>query len=922
MSAMAHYALCCTLLVLLFSLYTHADSSWSVNMLNGPLCAPAPSGLNNTMFGYSLSLSDGVSDGEYTYMAVGRPWDSSVFIYRAKTPNMTNPYLYAGLNGTSYPFTPPNYSPTNWTLVQYLRDSNNASSNAFQSLFGFSVSLSDDASTLAVGAPAKQRGVPYANPSAISTNQFNGVVRTFAKGWNASLGGTITSQDLTTNRTTLSLKQVNNSMQYTSLVPVDSISFVSDPEFITVLRDDDCYFVANDTQVASGTDLTNLTLGSDYYCNTATVSLNESFGTNAKTVVLNGTCSSDWTRPFITYKMVNVSCTMNLTFGSPFNFTYRPGLPLFTASCSGNAATTCSAARLSNWLFTSSNIAGAAVSVNLTLKDLFFPLNTTSSYNNFLFPYDMVSNSTALAYEKHGSKVLFSKDTNATFLYVTNNQGWDGMVINSVVRSNYSVERMGVFIYKRDPANPRNFVRFQFVNLDSPVPLGTLGLDLTVFGKTLNTTGFVVRDYYPVDWSKKPSGRATVYLFNGVTFVKSSVLNNQNYSTSSWEAEDWFGRGLSSVSLPEKNMLLVSVGAPRLANTSYLFQANWSALFNLSDTLNYTYYNSTALTIATPGEADASMAPFQFGQFIPNPNYRLRNSFFGGSTAFSPNGEFLIVSDSSNANGKGRVYLYRNYNATLRAFGLSTPATNPTLYANGRYSYYMVAELAKPVFGALSSTDSFKTDWFGMSLVANWWTIASSAAVDSCVHTYPVPQLYVDPSFYFIPDTATGVTNITRNDTAPTSNCNGTLYDAPSSTTNGSFVTYCCPSDFNLYLINNVTYCTNYTINQNTTNNDTSSNSQANSQAASESRKNAATYSIIAGVVAAVCIIPATWLLIREVHKRRYQKKLETELCTAMKLNPVRQSVGSVSTIGASDPYLMQTMFSSSDISPSSDNSV
>ena len=129
------------------------------------------------MFGYSISLSSASGNNSaYTWMAVGKPWDSSVHVYAIKNPDRS--YLY---NATAQMFASQNLSSAySWVPVIQLNDTNNGTfgpSGSGLSLFGYSVSLTQDGAWLAVGIPGRQ----YVTTTNIQDATYSGAVRLFRR---------------------------------------------------------------------------------------------------------------------------------------------------------------------------------------------------------------------------------------------------------------------------------------------------------------------------------------------------------------------------------------------------------------------------------------------------------------------------------------------------------------------------------------------------------------------------------------------------------------------------------------------------------------------------------------------------------------------------------------------------------------------
>lgn len=150
----------------LLSLKTSLSIKYTV-----PSRSPICNGIKNSgpggQFGYSVDMSDG--EGKHTYLAVGQPWDSSVHIYKTLNPN------YSSLNNISTLVEP------TWEPVQLIGDTGNGTYpiRAY-SLFGYSVSLSEDASWLAVGIPGRSY-VPLSKYRQLESHSYSGAVRIYKR---------------------------------------------------------------------------------------------------------------------------------------------------------------------------------------------------------------------------------------------------------------------------------------------------------------------------------------------------------------------------------------------------------------------------------------------------------------------------------------------------------------------------------------------------------------------------------------------------------------------------------------------------------------------------------------------------------------------------------------------------------------------
>ncbi|KAI3653902.1 hypothetical protein MP228_001849 [Amoeboaphelidium protococcarum] len=164
------------ILAILFLSQSQITSVLSASVYS-PLTQPICDGQVNTgpggMFGYSISVSQASSNG-YTYMAVGKPWDATVHIYSTPSLDLKNISVNATRDPTSYP------ANVTWTAVNMVQDTNNGTyPNQAYSLFGYSVSLSEDGQWLAVGVPGRS----YSTQKTIQLqfNEYAGAVRIYKR---------------------------------------------------------------------------------------------------------------------------------------------------------------------------------------------------------------------------------------------------------------------------------------------------------------------------------------------------------------------------------------------------------------------------------------------------------------------------------------------------------------------------------------------------------------------------------------------------------------------------------------------------------------------------------------------------------------------------------------------------------------------
>ena len=350
---------------------------------------------------------------------------------------------------------------------------------------------------------------------------------------------------------------------------------------------------------------------------------------------------------------------------------------------------------------------------------------------------------------------MFSQDMDATFLFVVSINGHDGVRNPGRFYNSYTlpadwpigathVTRQGVSIFMRDSNG--TYSTLQFIKAKSTIPLGMTGVDISVLGNSIENMILAMRDWkgYPSSAGEGPSGQVVLYYFNNTlkAWVEKDTIHNQLSSTSAWRNEDWFGKGIALSWNNRTDHIVAVIGAPRDAKQAYTYYVPRSAYIKPS------LSNSNQWTS---------------GPLVLNDDYRPRSSFFGGSMVFSPNGEFLLVSDAAGRKGRGKVSIYRrrdNMGAIdTKIFGLENEVAPPIDRSNV-YDFFKLADLQKTsslLFDPAKNdstqktsppTDSeelYATDWFGLSIAANWWGVVVGDPVSECFYTYAMPQMCTRP---------------------------------------------------------------------------------------------------------------------------------------------------------------------------------
>ncbi|KAI9189015.1 hypothetical protein H9P43_000442 [Blastocladiella emersonii ATCC 22665] len=337
-------------------------------------------------------------------------------------------------------------------------------------------------------------------------------------------------------------------------------------------------------------------------------------------------------------------------------------------------------------------------------------------------------------FDRFGSKLRFSPDTTNPFLFVSSNGAWDGVSAPGGVKSNgnppqygadvaagqwpllptSSTTNLGVAVFRLTSASD-TWQGVSFLGAQSPVPLGTIGIDFAVAGTGALDTLLAVRDYRVDTATNSSSGIVTLYRQNINTFTRvTQVVGSEVGFPSTWTNEDWFGLGLALGIDASSKMGVLHVGAPRLAAKVLRMISNKFGVWD-------------AWT------ADGTVA---------NP-VRRDHSFFGGSMASTPDGRATWIADAAGLTGRGAVYLMHRRVAGMQVYGFedvireSTNATVPMDW------------LGTLVTSSNASTvaSTYAADHFGKAIATSGNLVVVGAPAGDCVYTYSLPVAYQIPGW-------------------------------------------------------------------------------------------------------------------------------------------------------------------------------
>ncbi|KAL7752250.1 hypothetical protein RI367_002295 [Sorochytrium milnesiophthora] len=339
-------------------------------------------------------------------------------------------------------------------------------------------------------------------------------------------------------------------------------------------------------------------------------------------------------------------------------------------------------------------------------------------------------------FDRFGSKLLFSPDPTSEFLYIVSNGGWDGVSAPGVSKPNgdppifgadmssglwpalptTSTANLGVYIFHYnqlsgfwEPGNNGGFLQAQ-----SSVPLGMLGIDIALSGTNRYDTVLAMRDYVLSDLTKA-SGVVSLYRYDvtATSYLRIATINSADLnSTSTWQQEDWFGYGLSLIFDQNVNAGVLHVGAPRFGQQVYsLVSTRW-------------------------GIWDTWLP----GNYLHNPTKQVR-TFYGGTITNSPDSSVLLVSDATSNTGGGTVYMYRRRKAGEVVVGYESVVR--ALNMNGLFIYDLLGTFIK----SANVSSVYAQDHFGKATAMKGNIAVITAPAEDCVYTFALPAAYVPPGF-------------------------------------------------------------------------------------------------------------------------------------------------------------------------------
>lgn len=452
----------------------------------------------------------------------------------------------------------------------------------------------------------------------------------------------------------------------------------------------------------------------------------------------------------------------------------------------------------------------------------------SSSGAAYLFIGEIVNpnpNPTTQWWDKFGAEVSFhttfasSPLPPRTFLTVVANAGWDGASDPHFGLSpgnptwpaspETDVSRAGVYVYEltdyffnttaTTTATIQSLFNFtQFIRQESAVPLGTVGIKVSLFdlpttsppdtSSNLNASNatqnnsvqftMFVRDFVILqqqlstdlfqqncpqldcsyvrvnssNQSVNATGIVSIYTMN----VTSGLFQPSTSSRPTTQTSTSNPLPLSSLNVNTSPYVAVNVTSGGWAREEW-FGASIDVAFDA-------LYNRVVVAVGAPRDASLLYSFFQpntsrvnstwlAGQCVGNPHYD-RRSFFGGTVALSPDASFLLVSDAvgaSSQQGRGQVFLHHRRTTSQRLLPdylnqvVRPPLPDQSLYnfPLSPYAYDLLFEFVEPFSSTnnASSNSTLTTNHFGFAVVVNqFWTVVA-APVEQCVYSYALPLL-------------------------------------------------------------------------------------------------------------------------------------------------------------------------------------
>jgi hypothetical protein len=268
---------------------------------------------------------------------------------------------------------------------------------------------------------------------------------------------------------------------------------------------------------------------------------------------------------------------------------------------------------------------------------------------------------------------------------------------------------VGIHVYRYN-VTLDSYRFYQFLQLQSIEHLGSLGIDMSCSGFTLDTLTLVTRDRIAFNSTDSHSA-VVIYKFNTTSqyFEISTNIQeteNNNGVPITYKNETWFGVGNGVAFDSESQQWILPVSSPR---------------------------SSLGIDIYTQSPNQAWRK-----SFVIQNNNPLR-SFFGGTLKLSKDGRFLLVSDATGTDGRGSVFLYNLRKANQQVLGFET-IYRPN---NQGLSFDLIGRFSKQGDRDYQNKTkpNFFADHFGKSIDMNDWIAVIGSPVEDCVYSFVVPPI-------------------------------------------------------------------------------------------------------------------------------------------------------------------------------------
>jgi hypothetical protein len=380
---------------------------------------------------------------------------------------------------------------------------------------------------------------------------------------------------------------------------------------------------------------------------------------------------------------------------------------------------------------------------------------------------------------------MFSSDHNSTFLFASSSAGWDGAPVNNYFiyesfnsRSfprtpTTNTQALGVMVLRNVNGS---YLFHQFIRCKSPIPFGTVGVDMAIAGDSVGTLVLTVRDRIPNQNPQHAYSHPAVITYRYNTQLDLFVEDTRFETAVNWRGEpfhyrdeDWFGVGMTAHALPNRQRRIVekisvdpktgdeirgavveetqgdelryvlTVGAPWEGEGVYVFSTNVSQSDPPSPPTNLTRLNTS-----TP----ESTLSWTRTQFLAN-NYDTLPTYFGGKQATTRSGRFLIIADPTSKSGRGSLQLYHRRDEFEDLFGYEDVVRVAMNNISIPIYWDRVGQLSKGVDTyAQHRSWLYFADHYGVGLAANEQLVVVGAPVEGCVYSFGLPTPC--ESFYYL----------------------------------------------------------------------------------------------------------------------------------------------------------------------------